>query len=476
MNTLSSEIAYLKTCPHYQFFAIDLFCGAGGESLGLEKASVDGIKCAKVFACVNHDPNAILSHMANFSDTLHYTEDIRTLDTSGLKEMSDVIRTYHPHAKIILHASLECTNFSNAKGGMPRDPDSRTLAEHLYRYVEEINPDYIQVENVREFESFGDLDFNGKPVSHDKGRLYIKWINKIKKYGYNYDRRILNSANFGAYTARERLFGIFSKKGLPYAFPEPEYSRTADKGLFDSFKPWRQVRDVLDLDDLGESIFNRKKPLVDATLKRIYAGLEKFVVKQNENTFLMKNFSGDDASKCQGLDRPAGTITCKDHHSVVTAQFLDNQYGTGQATSIDRPCCTIVNNPKQKLVSVEQYLMVSGYGWPTYSLDRPCPTVVATQAKSPIYLLNRINGGGITIEERDTEMMRKLKTFCIRNGISDIKMRMLNITELKRIMGFPDDYKLVGTQCEQKKFIGNAVEVNMSRCLCEALYKSVAYA
>jgi DNA (cytosine-5)-methyltransferase 1 len=46
---------------------------------------------------------------------------------------------------------------------------------------------------------------------------------------------------------------------------------------------------------------------------------------------------------------------------------------------------------------------------------------------------------------------------------------MLKIPELKRIMGFPEDYTLMGTQSEQKKYIGNAVEVNMARVLCEAL-------
>ena len=49
--------------------------------------------------------------------------------------------------------------------------------------------------------------------------------------------------------------------------------------------------------------------------------------------------------------------------------------------------------------------------------------------------------------------------------------KMLRIGELKRIMGFPDDYVLIGTQAEQKKYIGNAVEVNMARVLCEALVK-----
>ncbi|MBQ6378445.1 MAG: DNA cytosine methyltransferase [Prevotella sp.] len=40
-------------------------------------------------------------------------------------------------------------------------------------------------------------------------------------------------------------------------------------------------------------------------------------------------------------------------------------------------------------------------------------------------------------------------------------------------MGFPDTYVLIGTQAEQKKYIGNAVEVNMSRVLCEALCEAL---
>ena len=60
-------------------------------------------------------------------------------------------------------------------------------------------------------------------------------------------------------------------------------------------------------------------------------------------------------------------------------------------------------------------------------------------------------------------------------GIIDIKMRMLRIAELKKIMGFPEDYILVGTQADQKKFIGNAVEVNMARVLCEALCYKLDY-
>lgn len=129
-----------------ELFVIDLFCGAGGLSEGVEEARLDGNRCGKVVCCVNHDKNAILSHDANIPDALHFIEDIRTLELSPISTIVERIRQLYPDAMIMLHASLECTNFSKAKGGQPRDADSRTLAEHLFRYIDVIDPDYIQIE------------------------------------------------------------------------------------------------------------------------------------------------------------------------------------------------------------------------------------------------------------------------------------------------------------------------------------------
>ena len=255
---------------------IDLFCGAGGTSTGVESATINGQKCAHVIACVNHDPHAIASHLANHPEAKHYTEDIRTLDLTTLVEHTTLKRAEYPESLLVLWASLECTNFSRAKGGHPRDADSRTLAEHLFRYIDALKPDYIQIENVREFMMWGDLDENGKPVSKDAGRLYLRWVRNVCKRGYGFQHRILNAANYGAYTTRERFFGIFARKGLPIVFPEPTYSKDAGQTLFDEMKPWRPVREVLDLEDCGRSIF-RDKPLSEKTLQRIYAGLVKFV-------------------------------------------------------------------------------------------------------------------------------------------------------------------------------------------------------
>ena len=245
---------------------VDLFCGAGGTSTGVELARVNDEQCAKVVACVNHDKNAIASHAANHPDALHFTEDIRTLELSPLVEHLKKSKVQYPSASVVLWASLECTNFSKAKGGQPRDADSRTLAEHLFRYIEAIDPDYIQIENVEEFMSWGPMDENGKPLSMQKGKDYTKWVRSVKSYGYNFDHRILNAADFGAYTSRKRFFGVFGKKGLPIVFPEPTHCKEGKQDMFGSILKWKPVKDVLDLEDEGTSIFTRKKPLSENTL------------------------------------------------------------------------------------------------------------------------------------------------------------------------------------------------------------------
>ena len=563
MKSLKEILCSLEGLSDIELFVIDLFCGAGGLSEGVEEARLNGNRCAKVVCCVNHDKNAILSHDANIPDALHFIEDIRTLELSPINTIVERIRELYPDSMIMLHASLECTNFSKAKGGQPRDADSRTLAEHLFRYIDVIAPDYIQIENVEEFMSWGDMDENGKPISMDKGRLYQKWVRNVKKYGYNFEHRILNAADFGAYTTRKRFFGIFAKKNLPIVFPEPTHCKGGRQDMFSRLEKWKPVKDVLDFSDEGTTIF-REKPLAEKTLERIYNGLIKFVaggkdaflVKYNSMNrtgkynapgidepcpvvttqnrlgvaqvcFLSKQFSGHPESKNVSVEEPAGTITCRDHHafvsahygngfnrsvnelsatvttkdilSLVTPRFIANEYsGGGQHTSIDNICPAILTNPKQKLITCKPWIMNTSFSnigsnieepaqtitanrkWhylmnPQFnsagsSVDNPCFTLIARMDKMPPYLVATESGQiAIEIYDNDSPMTVKIKEFMSLYGIVDIKMRMLRIPELKRIMGFPEDYVLVGTQADQKKFIGNAVEVTQAKKNAEAL-------
>ena len=562
MKSQKNILKSIEGLSDIELFVIDLFCGAGGLSEGVEEARLDGNRCGKVVCCVNHDKNAILSHDANIPDALHFIEDIRTLELSPISTIVERIRQLYPD---------------------------------LSRYIDVIDPDYIQIENVEEFMSWGDMDENGKPISMDKGRLYQKWVRNVKKYGYNFEHRILNAADFGAYTTRKRFFGIFAKKNLPIVFPEPTHCKGGRQDMFSRLEKWKPVKDVLDFSDEGTTIF-REKPLAEKTLERIYAGLIKFVaggkdaflsryntvrpqdtcksvdepcgVLTTENrfakvqvSFLSKQFSGHPESKNVSVEEPAGAITCKDHHVFVSAYygnghnhsvdlpaptvttkdrmaliesrfmcsynfkdtgkdinqpcptlltkdrlslvspFFMNQYsGGGQVSDINSPCPAVTTTPKQNLVTCQPWIMNTAFSnvgssieepsqtitanrkWhylmnPQFnsaggSVDSPCFTLIARMDKMPPYLVATESGQvAIEIYDNDSPMTVKIKEFMALYGIVDIKMRMLRIPELKKIMGFPEDYVLIGTQADQKKFIGNAVEVTQARKNTEALCK-----
>lgn len=602
-----------------QLLYIDLFCGAGGTSTGVENARLNDQKCAKVIACVNHDANAIASHAANHPDALHFTEDIRTLDVEPLRAHVAAMRKLYPGAKVVLWASLECTNFSKAKGGMSRDADSRTLADHLPRYIDAIKPDFIPTENVEEFMSWGPLIYKvvkdkktgaeycpltiktekrGKkkvkihyptyiPDPEHLGEYYDAWVANVKRYGYHFEYRILNSADYGARTSRRRFFGQFARPELPIAWPQPTHSKTGSNDLFGSLKKWKPVRDVLDFNDVGESIFGRKTPLVEATLERIYAGLIKFVaggkeafmVKYNSMSkrgvyhapslddpcpvvstqnrlglakahfiqqrhsgnpahkivsvdgpartltttggnqdlvqahFLSKYYSGRPEHKNISVDVPAGAITTKDSHALVGARFLQAYYGNGFTSGVDVPAPTVMTKDRFQLVEprfisahygngfvrgmdepsptltsrdklslVQPWILNPQYQSPGGSVDAPCFTLIARMDKAPPYLMGAERGtavlpdfirqvdGGLIYEvySDDTPAMIRIKEFMTLYGLSDITMRMLRIIELKRIQGFPADYVLIGTQEEQKKYIGNAVVTEQAEALCVA--------
>ncbi len=357
------------------FLIVDLFCGFGGTTTGFADAEIEGNKIAKVIACINHDPKAIKSHWLNHPEVKHFEEDIRTLDLAGLIECVNHWKTIYPDAYVVLWASLECTNFSKAKGGQPRNADSRTLAEHLFRYQKAITPDYIQIENVVEFMSWGPLDENGKPLSRKNGCDFVRWKNEMCSFGYYDQWKELNSADFGAYTSRNRLFGCFAKDGLPIVWPIPTHSKKANLSMYGNLKKWMPVKEVLNFEDEGESIFDRKKPLSDKTLERIYAGLIKYVAN-GDTSFIQKYFSGRPAGKVTSVDSPSGTITTAGNQTLVQAQFLSTYHGNGaNCSSIENPSPTL---PCKNSVALIQgkYLVNYNHSSNTNDINEAAPTLV----------------------------------------------------------------------------------------------------
>ena len=475
-----------------QFLLIDLFCGAGGTTTGAEMSGI-----CKTIVAVNHDPLAIASHEANHPDVLHIPEDILLVDTARIVAQVKKWKDIYPKARLILWASLECTNFSNAKGGLPRDADSRSLANDMPRYIDALGDllDYFLIENVREFMSWGDLDEKGKPVSKYQGRNYVRWVKSIQRRGFAHDWRLLCAADFGGVTIRTRYFGAFYRPGRPFAWPQPTHARRPAKGtLFaDELRPWRAVAEVLDFTDLGKSIFDRKRPLVDKTLRRILDGLRKFhtqpqimacnspgycspvsrpvgtITTVNSKAlvvpFLMR-YNGKGTG--QHIDHPAGTLTTKDRYALITP-WIDRSFRSGRSQSIHQPAGAVLTVPKMNLCTA--FLVNPQYSNPGSAIDRPAPTVIATQRSRPLMLATATDSGSPRWQPApgDTPTMLELKAYMKASGIADVFMRMLRIVELKRIQGFPDKYVLKGLVHERKKFIGNSVETGIVRTWLRAI-------
>jgi len=235
----------------------DLLAGGGGATTGALM-----VENTIVAWALNHSKEAIYTHKINHPNTEHFHADIKEMDVTKLCQVDG------------LFAGLECINFSNAKGGLSRDADSRMLAYELTPYILHCKPTYIVIENVREFLDWGPLrikedkakstkkysslafDKKGKyiiiPIKERKKEYYDEWVNHVKGLGYiNYDYELLNSADYGANTSRKRYFGIFSLPGYEVVFPE----QTHHKDGINGFKKWLPCKSKIDLESTGESIF-----------------------------------------------------------------------------------------------------------------------------------------------------------------------------------------------------------------------------
>lgn len=575
----------INRAVEYDMAFIDYFCGMGGVTEGLERTSENGICISTVIACLNHDANAIESHSMNYPQCLHLEEDVRLASTTVLKYMvSEIRKRSGGTTKICIWFSHECTHFSGARGGSSRDADSRSLPEELERYIVDLQPDMIWIENVREFLSYGPItekiiykkkgkkkvantcviEYSKKlksmvpvwvPIPERKGEFYAIWRDMVIGHGFDYEYRIMNCADYGCPTIRKRLFIQFSKPEIPIVWAKPTHAKEPTGNLL----PWIPIKECLELDDHGESLFstevNAKGLTVnritsDNTFKRVYEGLlthiEPELIKQRQQHFLSLYFSSGqtDAS----IEWPSRCLTTKDrgylHYVETFKQFIQNYYSSGKpSSSISGPSNALTPRPKVNLATAESstqmimkyfnstkncapvtdpswaitaqdrlrvvsvtkfrapsawimntsfsnigtslnspcqvilanrkryYLMNMQYANNGYSVDVPSVTLIASMDKKPNYLISTEDGKiAIEIFKTDLPHAVKIKEWMARWGYTNIYMRELHIKEMLRITTIPEDYKMVGSKTDQKKFIGNAVPSKIVTALIKASY------
>ena len=459
---------------------VDCFAGGGGASVGIEMALGRPVDIA-----VNHDPQAILMHKTNHPSTLHLTEDIFKVD----------LQKYVGGRHIdLMWASPDCTSHSKAKGGQPREQGLRILPWAVFKHAKKILPDVIIMENVEEIQQWGPLDESGRPIKERVGEDYNRFITAMKSLGYMFDSRELVAADYGAPTTRKRWYAIFRRDGRDIVWPEQTNSKYPKITCLD---PWKQCGDHIDWSDLGKSIFDRKKPLAEATQRRIANGIKKYIINNphpyivgdNRAIDFIIQYHGeqkDGDSRWQLLSEPIKTIDTSNRYGLVTA-FLSKFYKTGIGQGCDEPVHTITTSPGHFGIVSASLVKYYGNDKDGQPMDKPLGTIVTKDrfALVSAFLVSYYGRedamwpvdypvGTITTKDRYGLVGVLVNIDGEQYMIADIFLRMLKPEELKVMQGFPKDYIIDRDYLwrryptsEQVKRIGNSVVPIMAKKLVE---------
>ncbi|UUO12709.1 DNA cytosine methyltransferase [Alcaligenes faecalis] len=385
---------------------VDLFAGGGGASTGLEQALGRHVDIA-----VNHDPEAIALHTINHPQTEHYVSDVFEIN---------------PHVATrgrpvgLLWASPDCKHFSKAKGGKPVSKRIRGLAWVVVKWAKAVRPRVIILENVEEFQTWGPLTDDGMPCPERKGQTFQLWKEQLRALGYRLEYKELRACDYGAPTIRKRFFMVARCDGLPIVWPQQTHFAKPAKGQ----KAWRPASDIIDWSIPCPSIFltqeegralGIKRPLADATCRRIAKGVMRYVV-ESANPFIVSiaNWSGESV---RSTEDPLSTVTANPkggHHAVVVPTLIQTGYGErpGQAPRVpglEKPLGTIVASQKHAVVAA--FLAKHYTGVVGSDLQDPIGTVTSVDHHSLITanLIHMGHGEGKAGGERFSHGIRDVE-------------------------------------------------------------------
>ena len=490
---------------NFDELVVDSFAG-GGASTGIEWALGRPVDIA-----INHDLDAIRMHEVNHPGTKHYNESVWDVDPRKVTGGRPVGLAWF---------SPDCRHFSKAKGGKPVSPRVRGLAWVVLKWIGTVRPRVIMLENVEEFTTWGPLvrDENGdlRPCPKRKGQTFGAFLNAIRRHGYQVETRELRACDYGAPTIRKRLFLIARCDGQPIMWPEP----THGPGLL----PYRTAASIIDWSIPCPSIFERKKPLADATCRRIAAGIMRYVVN-NPEPFIVSYYGAKAGEKFRGqsLRDPIKTQTTENRFALVQptiAPFLTEHANASTQRTFNteeplRTQCASVKGGHFALVSAfiaKHYTGVVGT-----DLREPLPTVTSVDHNAMVtsHLVKLRNnqygqavtdpmptitaGGGHVGEVRAFLMKyyseggqwqaldEPMHTIPTRDRIGlvmvhgepyrivDIGMRMLSPRELFNAQGFPADY-VIEHDGQGKKFTKSAQVARCGNSVCPPIVKALVRA
>ncbi|MDM5086261.1 DNA cytosine methyltransferase [Aeromonas rivipollensis] len=364
---------------------VDNFAGGGGASTGIEMALGRSPEIA-----INHDPDAIAMHTVNHPSTEHYCESVWDIVPR------DVVAG-RPVGLVWL--SPDCKHFSKAKGSTPVSKKIRGLAWVTLRWAATVRPRVMMLENVEEFQTWGplliDSEGNARPDPAKKGRTFNSFINALRRQGYKVEWRELRACDYGTPTIRKRLFLIARRDGAPIVWPKPTHGDPASAEVkAGKLLPWPTAADIIDWSIPCPSIFERKRPLAENTLRRIAKGLERFVINAAEPFIVKCNHTSTrtvyDCFRGQGINEPLQTITQSPGFAVVQptlAPFITEFANASHQRNMpaDEPLRTICAQVKGGHFALVAPVIARQFGNSVgQSVEDPLGTVMAKADKSQL--------------------------------------------------------------------------------------------
>lgn len=357
---------------------IDNFAGGGGASSGIEAGLGRRIDYA-----INHDPEAIAMHRANHPHTKHLVTNVMDVDPVRLARGRGILLAWF---------SPDCTFHSKARGGKPfRDRDTarrrRGLAWSVTTWAKLARPEVIMLENVEEFADWGPLLPDGKICPQRRGMTFRRWHRMLENLGYSVDMRELVACDYGAPTTRKRLFVIARRDGGEIMFPEA----THGPGL----QPYRTAADCIDWSIPCPSIFDRKRPLAEATQRRIARGVMRYVVN-NPEPFIVQVAHGDwgyrDGNRAKPIDQPLGPVTAGGIQHALVAPCIagvGGRMGQSPERSVERPMQTIT--AKGDAAVVAAFLAQHNTGVTGHRADEPVSTITSRGTQQQLVMANLLH-------------------------------------------------------------------------------------
>ena len=488
------------------FRFVDLFCGGGGSITG----EISALKRAGVKyegRGFNHWELAIKTIQANHPEIV---PDFERACAPIESILPDEIFAEDPERIDVLWASPACTNHSVAKGGKPRSNQSRCQPEYLLPYLRLTKCRRMYVENVVELRKWGpvldkDIAYKGKkykagqPDPRYISRYFNDWIRDIKHSGYEVEYQVMNSADYGAATSRERLIIQAVRKSFGEKIIWPEPTHTREPGLLSgTYKPWRSAAEIIDWTIPGKSIFDREKPLCENTLRRIKAGIRKYwgewadpfiaMIDGENQTFtvplsafpqtFMTRYNGGE-NRNHAVSDPMPVIDCGNRYGLISPLFIPQQSAGAVKPCAGNPVSTIATSGAIGIIQP----FLSAYYTPgtTTGVNNPVPCITTKDRFDLVMpFLVEYYGNGVThpvtepvpvITTHDRFGLVQGRILTLPDGQRfklDITHRMLTAKELAAATGFPEDYIFAGSTSDAKKMIGNAV----TPPLAEALFLS----